>query len=84
MTNLFDGKTLSQKIQNELKTRVDYLIGNSIRPGLGVILVGDNIESKTYVEKKQKSCIELGIKSELWSFPEEVNELTIIDEDSTN
>ena len=46
---LLDGKEVSNKIKDELKPRINLLIQINNRPGLGIILVGDNIESKIYV-----------------------------------
>ena len=41
---LLDGKKVSNKIKDELKPRINLLIQINNRPGLGIILVGDNIE----------------------------------------
>ena len=54
---ILDGIKISQEIQNKLKPRIDYLIKNNNRPGLGIILIGENIESTTYINMKQKNYI---------------------------
>ena len=39
------------------------------RPGLAVVLVGDNPASRIYVRNKVKACAETGIHSELYELP---------------
>ena len=78
MTEILDGIKVSNQIKNELKSRIQSLINKKIRPGLGVILIGDNIESKTYVSMKQKTCLELGIMTEIHRFSKEVDENLVI------
>tara|TARA_Y100000768_G_scaffold73483_1_gene51829 strand:- start:207 stop:1088 length:882 start_codon:yes stop_codon:yes gene_type:complete len=79
MKGILDGKSLAKTIQDELKPRIKTLLENNKRPGLGVILVGDKVESETYVTMKHKSCLKLGIMSKIHRFSEEVNEELIID-----
>ena len=79
MERVLDGKQLSEKIQNQLKPRIDELLNHKIRPGLGVILVGDNIESETYVNMKCKTCVNLGIMSKIHRFSNVVQEKLIIE-----
>lgn len=76
---LLDGKKVSNKIKDELKPRINLLIQINNRPGLGIILVGDNIESKIYINMKEKSCSKLGIKTELHHLPDSINQKTIIE-----
>ena len=62
--SLLNGKALAQKIQKELKTRVERLQGKIGRPpGLAVIMVGDNPASAVYVRNKEKACEKVGIAS---------------------
>tara|TARA_B100000519_G_C14254054_1_gene444083 strand:+ start:2596 stop:3477 length:882 start_codon:yes stop_codon:yes gene_type:complete len=79
MKGILDGKKLSEKIQEELKPRIKMLISDKIRPGLGVILVGDNLESETYVNMKHKTCLKLGILSKIHRFSKEVDETLVIE-----
>ena len=55
------------------------LVADKIRPGLGVILVGDNVESETYVNMKNKTCLLLGIMSKTHRFSKEVDEELVTD-----
>ncbi len=63
---VIDGKAIAQDIRAELKSQIQELRKNKTtlrEPGLAVILVGDDPASNFYVNKKQESCTEVGIKS---------------------
>jgi len=75
---LLDGYKLSKEIKVSLQSRIDYLKKNKIVPGLAVIFVGDNPESKMYISMKQKACQELGLKSQVYTFPENEKENRIL------
>ncbi len=60
---LIDGKVLSEQVEAELKVRVDALLANGHRPGLCVILVGEDPASCLYVGNKEKACERLGLAS---------------------
>jgi len=80
---IIDGKSISQQIREELKDDVKRLTEKGIKPGLAVILVGENPASKVYVGSKEKACNELGIYSEAYRLPESASEeelLSLIDE----
>ena len=47
---ILDGKMLSAKIKDELKTEVENLKMQNINPSLAVIIVGDDPASKIYVK----------------------------------
>ena len=67
---LLDGKTLSQKIQLELKAKVAQLEPQMGRPpGLAVLMVGDNPASAVYVRNKERACQKVGIASMGRRFP---------------
>lgn len=71
---LIDGVAIGKEIRQEIKERVAALKDQGCQPGLAVILVGDNQASHTYVKNKQKSTIEVGMKSELIELPATVTE----------
>lgn len=60
---ILDGKAIAEEFRGELKARIDALKTRGITPGLGVILVGDNPASRSYVTGKEKACAEVGILS---------------------
>ncbi len=61
---VLDGKALSSRVKEEIKTETAELKKDGIIPGLAVILVGDDPASQTYVASKEKSCIAAGIFSQ--------------------
>lgn len=74
---IIDGKALAAKCKARLKEEVETL---SKRPGLAVVIVGDNPASRIYVDHKKKDCAECGIYSEEYALlhnskPEELMEL---------
>ncbi|MGM9607724.1 MAG: bifunctional 5,10-methylenetetrahydrofolate dehydrogenase/5,10-methenyltetrahydrofolate cyclohydrolase [Oscillospiraceae bacterium] len=65
---ILDGKALAAKIKAGLAEEAKTL---SARPGLAVILVGDNPASRVYVTSKRKDCEECGFYSEEYTMPAE-------------
>ena len=66
MAVIIDGKVLAAKWKQQIKEQVEAL---SQRPGLAVILVGDNPASRVYVTSKEKDCAQCGIYSEEFALP---------------
>ena len=60
---VLDGRKISAEIRSELRSRVESLTQKQRRPGLAVILVGEDPASEIYVRNKVKACHELGIRS---------------------
>ena len=61
---VLDGKALAERIQTELKERVQALQSQIGRPpGLAVLMVGDNPASAAYVRNKERACTKVGIAS---------------------
>jgi methylenetetrahydrofolate dehydrogenase (NADP+) / methenyltetrahydrofolate cyclohydrolase len=61
---IIDGKQIASQMRAELKEQVEKLKQKGIVPGLGVILVGDDPASKSYVTAKEQACHEIGIYSD--------------------
>jgi methylenetetrahydrofolate dehydrogenase (NADP+) / methenyltetrahydrofolate cyclohydrolase len=61
---LLDGTATAKAIRAELKLQVEALASRGLRPGLGVLLVGDDPASALYVRNKTRACDELGIHHE--------------------
>jgi methylenetetrahydrofolate dehydrogenase (NADP+)/methenyltetrahydrofolate cyclohydrolase len=59
---ILDGKALATTIKAELTTRTAALKTQSITPGLGTILVGDDPGSHSYVAGKHRDCVDVGIQ----------------------
>jgi methylenetetrahydrofolate dehydrogenase (NADP+) / methenyltetrahydrofolate cyclohydrolase len=76
---LIDGKKAAAALREELKQEVSELkVKYSKVPGLTVILIGDMTPSQIYVRNKEKSANEVGLKSEVIKYPEEVEEKTVL------
>ncbi len=71
---IIDGKLIANEIREELKKEVLDLKSSGITPGLGVILVGDDPASRSYVTAKERACDNLGLYSENVKLPVETTE----------
>jgi 5,10-methylene-tetrahydrofolate dehydrogenase/methenyl tetrahydrofolate cyclohydrolase len=72
---VMDGKAVAATIQEELKEEVDRLKQeHGLLPGLAVILVGDRVDSATYVRMKKKTAAAIGIHSVDVNLPETVSQ----------
>lgn len=69
-----DGKKIAEEILDELKLRVKNLKEKGITPTLAIILVGDNPESKSYVEQKELKGNSIGINISVHSINSNVTE----------
>ena len=61
--SIIDGNALSAHMRQQVSERVKALHTQDIKPGLAVILVGDNPASQVYVRNKVKACEQTGIHS---------------------
>lgn len=80
---LIDGKSVSQKVLDECAIEVQNLIDKGVKPGLAVVLVGNDPASKAYVGSKVKTCERMGIHSVKIVLPEETTQnelLKVIDD----
>jgi len=77
---IIDGKKTAADLRLNLKNEVDNLKKKFNRvPGLTVILIGEYAPSKIYVRNKEKSAVEIGLKSEIIKYPETVDEKTVLE-----
>jgi 5,10-methylene-tetrahydrofolate dehydrogenase/methenyl tetrahydrofolate cyclohydrolase len=61
---LIDGKLIAQKVRDDVAAEVaKRTAAGKPKPGLATVLVGDRVDSATYVASKQKACQELGMDS---------------------
>ena len=61
---VIDGKALADELRQSFKARVEALAKKGLRPGLGVILVGEDAASQVYVRNKVSACQAIGMHSE--------------------
>jgi methylenetetrahydrofolate dehydrogenase (NADP+)/methenyltetrahydrofolate cyclohydrolase len=72
---ILDGKAIAREIRDEVRTRVVRLLQeHRVRPGLDVIMVGDEAASRVYVTTKQRACEEVGIDCRLHHFAADLSE----------
>ncbi len=81
MANIIDGKAISAQIRAEIKEETArFADEHGFRPGLAVIIVGEDPASQVYVRNKRRACEEVGFYSEAYELPasttqEELNAL---------
>lgn len=75
---LIDGNLLSKKLRAEIATRSAILTAKGVRPGLAVIVVGDDPASQVYVRNKVKACEDVGFHSVLERYPAELDEAQLL------
>ncbi len=77
---LIDGKVLAAQMRAEIKDKVAALKARTgIVPGLGVVLVGDNPASKSYVTAKERALEEAGMHSVDVRLPAETSQAELLD-----
>lgn len=77
MYQIIDGKAVSKSVKERVKAECE---AKGIKPGLAVIIVGDDPASQVYVRNKEKACEECGFYSEKYALPanttqQELNDL---------
>ena len=76
---LVDGKLVSQVLRDKMKRRVDAMLDRGVKPGLAVILVGENAASQVYVRNKVAACDSIGIQSTEIRLPVDVPERVVLE-----
>jgi methylenetetrahydrofolate dehydrogenase (NADP+) / methenyltetrahydrofolate cyclohydrolase len=76
---ILDGKSLAAQVRAAVKKEVAALSQRGIRPGLAVVLAGDNPASRVYVRNKVRACEETGVRSELYELAGGVSEEALLD-----
>ena len=81
---ILDGKAIAADLRQQIKSRVDERVAaGERRPGLAVVLVGENPASQVYVRNKRKSCDEVGFHSVSHDLPADTTQdqlLALIDQ----
>ncbi len=75
---LIDGNALSKKLRGEVAARAAALTAQGHKPGLAVVLVGDNPASQVYVRNKVKACEEAGLHSVLEKYDASLTEAELL------
>ncbi len=80
MSNILNGKELSAKVREDLRIETEKLFAeHGKRPGLAVIIVGDDPASRIYVNNKKKACAEIGFTSWEYALPAETTEAELLE-----
>ena len=78
MTNIISGKKIADKIEAEVKQRVDALKKKKKSVRLDVILVGDNKASETYVKRKSEAAARVGIDFTLHQIESDISATALV------
>ncbi len=78
-SNIIDGKKLAAEIREQVRLDTQKLTRKGIKPGLAVILVGENPASAVYVKNKVAACEHAGFHSELQRYPDTLTEADLLD-----
>ena len=79
MMKIIDGKAISEKVLEECRVDVEKLKEEGVKPGLAVVLVGNDPASKAYVGSKARTCIKLGLHSVKIELPESTSQEDLIE-----
>jgi methylenetetrahydrofolate dehydrogenase (NADP+)/methenyltetrahydrofolate cyclohydrolase len=79
MTLVMDGNATAKAVQEKIAQDVEKLKSTGKRPGLAVVLVGEDPASKVYVGRKKKACDTLGYYSEEYKLPADAKEADLLD-----
>ncbi len=75
MAKIIDGKAISAEVRAEIKAETAvFAEENGFRPGLAVVIVGEDPASQVYVRNKKKACEEVGFYSESYELSENTTE----------
>jgi len=75
---LIDGNALSKQLRAEVAQRAAALTAKGLKPGLAVVLVGDNQASQVYVRNKVKACEDAGLHSVLEKYEATMSEADLL------
>ncbi|MBQ2540705.1 MAG: bifunctional methylenetetrahydrofolate dehydrogenase/methenyltetrahydrofolate cyclohydrolase FolD [Paludibacteraceae bacterium] len=77
---LLDGKQIAADIRAELRQELDTLrLSGRRAPKLGIVIVGENPASVTYVNNKMRACAEVGIEAERIALSDQISEQELLE-----
>ena len=71
---ILDGVRIGKEIRGEVAAAVARMAGKGRKPGLAVVIVGDDPASRVYVRSKGRACLEAGMHSETVEYPAAVTQ----------
>lgn len=76
---VLDGKAIAAELKARIKQQVQQRLDSGLRrPGLAVVLVGENPASQVYVRNKQQACDEVGFHSELYKLDQNCDQQQLL------
>ncbi|HVB47423.1 MAG TPA: bifunctional methylenetetrahydrofolate dehydrogenase/methenyltetrahydrofolate cyclohydrolase FolD [Burkholderiales bacterium] len=79
MAKIIDGKAIAASVLDSVRPTVAALAERGVRPGLAVILAGDESAARLYVRNKVRACENAGVRFELHEYPGDVAERTLLE-----
>ena len=77
---IIDGKKIAENLRQTLKKQIQQIPSNQAKPGLTVILIGEDPASQIYVRNKEKFANEIGINSNVLRFDSSITEEALLQE----
>jgi len=78
-TKIIDGTALARVVRDEWRDRARALANRGCRPGLAVVIVGDDPASKAYVRNKVRACADLELRSDHIELPDTTTESDLLE-----
>ncbi|MBA3582321.1 MAG: bifunctional methylenetetrahydrofolate dehydrogenase/methenyltetrahydrofolate cyclohydrolase FolD [Gammaproteobacteria bacterium] len=79
LANIIDGKKVATEIRQDIRSAVETHIQlGRRRPGLAVVLLGNDAASQVYVSHKKRACEEVGVVSKSFDLPSDTSEQTLL------
>ena len=76
---IIDGKSLAATVRESVAQTIETLAAHGVRPGLAVVMAGDNPASRIYVRNKIRACEQTGVRWELHEYAHDVPEATLLE-----
>lgn len=76
MAVIIDGKAVSDAVKEQIREQTEKL---GIKPGLAVVLVGEDAASRVYVRNKKRACEQCGFYSESYELPEQTTQQELLE-----
>src|SRR5437660_733979 len=76
---LIDGKAIAQRINEQTRTAISDLTARGVKPGLAVVVVGDDPASHAYVRSKEKTSRDLGMHSVKCDLPHDTTQAQLLE-----
>jgi methylenetetrahydrofolate dehydrogenase (NADP+)/methenyltetrahydrofolate cyclohydrolase len=77
---IIDGKSIATNLRQQVRAQIDKrLVAGQRRPGLAVVLVGNDPASEIYVKNKRRACEEAGLLSRSYDLPTGTSQQALLD-----